>query len=63
MIDTRKQILKEIEVFLKKSGMTRTRFGYLVLGDPKFVKSVEDGREPRFETRMKVQQFMEGVKL
>lgn len=62
MIDTRKQILKEIEVFLKASNMSRTQFGYEAVGDPGFVKSVEAGREPRFHTRMRVQRFITGAK-
>jgi len=62
MIDVRKQILKEIEVFLKVSGMSRTQFGYLAVGDPGFVKAIEKGREPRFHTRMLVQRFIEGAK-
>lgn len=59
MIDTRKQILTEIELFLKRSGMSRTQFGYEAVGDPGFVKSIERGREPRFAMRMRVQRFIE----
>jgi len=62
MIDTRKQILHEIEVFLKASGMSRTQFGYMAVGDPGFVKAIEKGREPRFDMRMRVQRFIEEAK-
>lgn len=63
MIDTRKQILAEITAFLKKSGMSRTQFGYLAAGDPGFVRKVENGREPRFETRQRLQGFIKSYEV
>lgn len=58
MFDTRKQLLKTIKEFLAQSGMSRTQFGYLAAGDPAFIRKVEEGREPRFETRLRVEQFI-----
>ncbi|MFM7028351.1 MAG: hypothetical protein ACKOXK_06715 [Chakrabartia sp.] len=53
-------ILWDIEHYLKRTGMTPTRFGRLAVRDPRLVLDLRRGREmtPRLEGR--VRRFMAG---
>ncbi|MBA3668334.1 MAG: hypothetical protein H0W65_11545 [Sphingomonas sp.] len=52
-------ILREVEKFLKLNNTPATRFGRLVMGDPRFVFDLRRGREPRASTIQRVQSFLE----
>lgn len=39
-------IKKQVEQYLKRSGMSATRFGRVVAGDPRLVHDMRRGREP-----------------
>lgn len=40
-------LLRLVEIFLRETGMPRTRFGRLSAGDPRLVDDLRRGREPR----------------
>jgi len=52
-------LLREIEKFLRSSRVPATRFGREVLGDPRFVFDLRNGREPRPLTVARVRAFLE----
>ena len=54
-------LLREIEKFLRSSGVPATRFGRDALNDPRFVFDLRRGREPRAETVARVVDFLEDV--
>ena len=47
-------VLAEIDRFLRKTGMTRTRFGREALNDPKLIGDLAEGRQLREPTRRRV---------
>jgi hypothetical protein len=51
-------LIRNIERFLRQTGMPWTRFGRLATGDPRFVADLRNGREPRPETVTRVEHFM-----
>ena len=57
---TDRDFLLSIEVFLETSGMSASRFGKLVVGDPNFVLDVRAGRSPSLKIVARVMDFIEG---
>lgn len=51
-------LLPRIELYLKVTRTTPTRFGRDCLGDPNFVGNLREGREPRRSTERRVLQFI-----
>lgn len=51
-------LLRQIEVFLRDTGMPWTRFGRLAAHDPRFVGDLRNGRTPRPATAMRIEHFM-----
>jgi len=51
-------LLRQIEHFLRETGMPWTKFGRLAAHDPRFVADLRNGREPRRETAERIVQFM-----
>lgn len=43
-------LLAAIEAHCAKTGIKESTFGTLALGDPNFVRSLKNGREPRRKT-------------
>jgi hypothetical protein len=54
-------VLREIEKFLIRSNIAATRFGREVMGDPRFVFDLRNGREPRPGTVSRVRTYLESV--
>ena len=54
-------LLKEVEKYLRQNGMPPTRFGREVLGDPRFVLDLRNGRDPRPRTVARVRAFLEAA--
>jgi 2,4-dienoyl-CoA reductase-like NADH-dependent reductase (Old Yellow Enzyme family) len=52
-------LLRQVEVYLRRSGMAPTRFGREVVRDPRFVFDLRQGREPRAPTVRRVTDFLE----
>ena len=50
--------LRDINNFLKISGMSPTRFGSVTVGDPGFVANVRDGRCPRLDSYDRVMAYI-----
>lgn len=55
-------ILREIEIFLRSSGVPATKFGRDALNDPRFVFDLRRGREPRPQTVARVVGFLENAR-
>ncbi|BBC73700.1 conserved hypothetical protein [Altererythrobacter sp. B11] len=51
-------LIRKIEVFLRHTGMTATRFGRMATHDPRFVLDLRNGRTPRPHTEKRVEHFM-----
>jgi hypothetical protein len=51
-------LIRQIERFLRKTGMPATKFGRLATHDPRFVLDLRNGRTPRGETERRVEHFM-----
>lgn len=52
-------LLRRIEVYLRRSATTPTRFGREAMGDPRFVFDLRNGREPGQATITRVAAFLE----
>lgn len=51
-------LLRHIELYLRTTRTTPTRFGRECLGDPNFVTNLRDGRAPRASTEDRVLAFI-----
>jgi hypothetical protein len=51
---------RAIEVFLRKSGMTATRFGRDAVGDPRLVHDLRNGRSPGLRMQRRIMNFIAG---
>jgi hypothetical protein len=51
-------LIRDIERFLRQSGLPPTTFGRLAASDPRLVFDLRKGREPRKGLRLKVEHFM-----
>ncbi|WP_144095312.1 hypothetical protein [Croceicoccus sediminis] len=51
-------LLREIEKFLRRTGMPATKFGRLSVRDPRLVLDMRNGREPRRRMVIRVEHFM-----
>lgn len=54
-------LLQRIEAHLSREGLTPTRLGRELLGDPSFVRDLRRGREPRPETTARVLAYLDRV--
>lgn len=54
-------LLRKVEKFLRIRDIPPTRFGRDVMGDPRFVFDLRNGREPRPETIRRVLSFLDAV--
>ena len=52
-------LLRQVERYLRRSGLAPTRFGREAVKDPRFVFDLRKGREPRAETVRRVVEFLE----
>lgn len=52
-------LLRNVEKYLKTSNVAPTRFGRDVVGDPRFVFDLRNGREPRPATIQRVLRYLE----
>lgn len=51
-------LIRQIEVFLRDTGMAWTKFGRLAAHDPRFVQDLRNGRTPRPATASRVRAFI-----
>ncbi len=54
-------LLREVENFLRATKVSPARFGREVMGDPRFVFDLRNGREPRPRTIERIREFLEGT--
>ena len=53
------QLLRRVELYLRRSGTPATRFGREALSDPRFVADLRNGREPRAATADRVSAYLD----
>lgn len=53
------ELLDQIETYLAQHEMPPTKFGRLVVGDPRFVEDLRGGRMPRRRTCERVHLYLE----
>lgn len=53
------KLLDRIELHLKQTHMSATRFGRRAVGDPRFVLDLRMGRRPRRRTVEKVELYLD----
>ncbi|MFV0625072.1 hypothetical protein ACBY01_13830 [Sphingomonas sp. ac-8] len=51
-------ILRKIDEFLRASGMPPTLFGRNAVHDPRLVRDLRNGREPRPETVARIETYI-----
>jgi hypothetical protein len=51
-------LIRQIEGFLRRTGLAPTRFGQLAAADPRLVFDLRNGREPRKRLTLRVEHFM-----
>ena len=54
-------LLREIKKFLRRNDTAPTRFGRDVVGDPRFVFDLRNGRHPRPSTEARVRAYLEAA--
>jgi hypothetical protein len=54
-------LLRTVEKFLKEREIPAARFGREVMGDPRFVFDLRNGREPRHSTVRKVCEYLDAL--
>jgi hypothetical protein len=54
--------IRKINLFLRETGMAETRFGRLVAKDPRLVRDLANGREPRAALVAKIDAFIAGYR-
>lgn len=54
-------LLREVEKYLRRNETAPTRFGREVVGDPRFVFDLRNGRDPRPATVARVMAFLESA--
>ncbi|GGO99098.1 hypothetical protein [Stakelama pacifica] len=52
-------LLWKIERYLRRTDMPPTTFGRLAVGDPRFVRDLRNGREPRQSMVDRIEAFIE----
>lgn len=51
-------LIRKVEKFLRRTGMSATRLGREAMSDPCFVRDLRNGREPKLATERTVEHFM-----
>ncbi len=51
-------LIRQIEIFLRETGMPWTKFGRLAAHDPRFVQDLRKGRRTRAATEARVCHWM-----
>jgi hypothetical protein len=51
-------LIRQVEKFLRKTGMPATKFGRMATNDPRFVLDLRMGRIPRSALEERVEHFM-----
>jgi hypothetical protein len=52
-------LFSRIQLYLRRSGVSASRFGRDVLGDPNFVGDLRSGREPRLATVRQILAYLD----
>ena len=55
---TRDKVVSEIDSFLRRTGMSKTRFGLESVGNDKIIDQMKAGKNPRVDTIDAMRSFM-----
>ena len=55
------KLRRRIDLYLRRTGMSPTRFGRLALRDPRFVYDLREGRQPRPPTVARVKRWLDAA--
>ena len=53
------ELLEQIETYLARTRIPPSKFGRVVVGDPRFVEDLRGGRVPRRRTCERVRSFLD----
>jgi hypothetical protein len=56
------RLLRDIEVFLRETGMSKSAFGRAVCGDPRMVPALTLGRSVTLRTHDRIRAFMQSTR-
>ena len=59
---TVKELLRDIEAYCRKAGISRTTFSIRITGDGHLVRRMYLGHQPKLQTIDKIRRFMKGRK-
>jgi hypothetical protein len=51
---------RKIDLFLRRTGMSATRFGLILARDPNLVREMRAGRQPRAGLRRRIEAMLAG---
>jgi hypothetical protein len=51
-------VLRKVERFLRRTNMPATKFGRLAVQDPRLVRDLRNGREPRASMVARIEAFL-----
>lgn len=54
-------LLRDVEKYLRRNETAPARFGREVVGDPRFVFDLRNGRDPRPATVQRVRAYLQGA--
>jgi hypothetical protein len=56
-----KELQRDIDAFLRRTGMPSSAFGWAVAMDPSFVTNLRNGREVRFKTLTRARRYLDMI--
>lgn len=57
-MNPRDELVKEIKAFLRETGMAPSTFGYKAVGDRALIITLDQGRDLKSNTIVRIRQFM-----
>lgn len=57
------ELLEQVESYLARTKVPPSTFGRRVVGDPRFVDDMREGRRPRRKTAQRVLSFLGGTEV
>jgi predicted transcriptional regulator len=51
-------LVRDIDAFIEREGLTPTEFGVRAIGDPNLYRHLKSGRNPRLTTMDRIRAFM-----
>ena len=55
------ELLEQVESYLERTRIPASTFGRMAVGDPRFVRDLRSGRQPRRKTQERVRAYLVAV--